>query len=108
MENLNALRETFYFAGCCTVYRVALLACENNSWSLHHWRENGAEVDLVLDRKNDILPIEIKYRKDTAVPGLTAFLKKHPDLRIHQSVVLTKDKLDEKDGVLYIPFWLAH
>ena len=33
-----------------------------NAWSLHYWRTaDGAEVDFVIDRKNSLLPVEVKY-----------------------------------------------
>jgi len=88
--------------------RDAIAACTNNHWSLFYWREKEYEVDLVLDRKTDILPIEVKYRKDTGQTGLSAFRQAFADDQIPFSVVITKDRLDKQNDVLYIPFWLTH
>ena len=95
--------------------RDALAACENNLWSLFYWREKGVEVDLVLDRKTDVLPIEVKYRtnvKETSLFGISAFRKIFAKMKIPVSIVITRDRLDrnqfERDhDTLYIPFWLA-
>lgn len=87
--------------------RDALAACENNLWSLHTWRDKYTEVDLILDRKTDVLPIEVKYQSHTKHAGLPAFRKAFPDMNIPVSVVITKDRLDKEQDTLYIPFWLA-
>ena len=87
--------------------RDALAACEVSRWSLHYWREKDAEVDIVLDRKTDVLPIEVKYRTDTKHAGLSVFRRKFSGLNIPVSVVITKDRLDSEQDMLYIPFWLV-
>jgi predicted AAA+ superfamily ATPase len=87
--------------------RNALAVCENHLWSLYYWRDKGAEVDLVLDRKNDVLPIEVKHRKDVRQSGLAAFRRKYAEIKIPVSVVITKDVLKSSEDVLYVPFWLV-
>ena len=88
--------------------RDALAVCEENLWSLHYWREKEAEVDLVVDRKTEVFPIEVKYRGDARGSGLSAFRQMFAEMKIPVSVVITKDRLDSAQGTLYIPFWLAH
>ena len=86
--------------------RNALAACQDNLWSLHYWREKSAEVDFVIDRKTDVLPVEIKYRNDIKHPGLAVFRQMFSDLNIPASLVITKDRLDCEQDILFIPFWL--
>jgi len=44
---------------------------ENTSNQIHHWRTtNKAEVDFVLDKNTEVVPIEVKYRK-LPVPAAT-------------------------------------
>ena len=88
--------------------RDALAVCEDRLWSLHYWREKGAEVDLVIDRKTDVIPIEVKYRTNARQKSLAAFRKAFTGLRIPISVVITKDDLKKEQDTLYIPFWLIH
>ena len=87
--------------------RDALAACEDNLWSLHYWRDKGLEVDLVLDRKREVLPIEVKYRSLVKQTALPAFRKAFADKKIPASVVITKDRLGKDEDTVYIPFWLA-
>jgi predicted AAA+ superfamily ATPase len=54
-----------------------------NSWSVHFWRTtDGAEVDFVLDRKNSLLPVEVKYstlKAPAITRSLRSFIEKyHP------------------------------
>jgi len=87
--------------------RDAMAVCEANLWTLYYWREKGAEVDLVLDRKTNVLPIEIKYKGDFKQKGLTAFRQTFTETKIPYSVTITKDRLGMQDDVINIPFWLA-
>ena len=88
--------------------RDALSACGNNLWSLFYWRDKGVEVDLVLDRKIDVLPIEVKYRNDVNYAGLSAFRQKFAGTNVPLSIMITKEQLDKKQDILFIPFWLVH
>jgi len=87
--------------------RDALVACEEHLWTLHYWRDKGVEVDLVIDRKTDVIPIEVKYRSNAKNTSLPAFRKTFPGIKIPVSVVITKDRLERENDTLYIPFWLA-
>jgi len=87
--------------------RDALAVCEDHLWALHYWREKGVEVDLVIDKKIGVLPIEVKYRVNAKHTSLAEFRQAFPNARIPVSVVITKDRLDREQDVLYIPFWLA-
>ena len=87
--------------------RDALEACEKHLWALHYWRHKDAEVDIVIDRKTDVIPIEVKYREVAKQNSLPTFRRAFPDKKIPFSVVITKDKLCEVDEVLHVPFWLA-
>ena len=87
--------------------RDALAVCEDNLWALHYWREKGIEVDLVIDKKIGVLPIEVKYRTNAKHTSLSDFRQAFPNAKIPVSVVITKDRLDREQDVLYVPFWLA-
>ena len=88
--------------------RDALAACEKNSWSLYYWRDKGHEVDLVIDRKTGIVPIEVKYRNDASQNSLHVFRQAFTNANMPLAVTVTKDRLDKKQDALYIPFWLVH
>ena len=87
--------------------RDALAACEDNLWTLHYWRKKKVEVDLVIDKKISVLPIEVKYRTKPKDTTLAEFRKEFPNAKIPVSVVITKDRLNKEHDVLYVPFWLT-
>ena len=87
--------------------RDALAICEDHIWSLHYWREKGVEVDLIIDKKISVLPIEIKYRSKAKNTSLSKFKQAFPNTKNPVSVVITKDQLDSEKDILYIPFWMA-
>jgi hypothetical protein len=87
--------------------RDALAVCEDNLWALHYWREKNIEVDLVIDKKIGVLPIEVKYRTNIKNTSLSDFRRAFPNTKIPVSVVITKDRLDKEGDTLYIPFWLV-
>jgi hypothetical protein len=87
--------------------RDALSACEDNLWALHYWRKKNVEVDLVIDKKINVLPIEVKYRTNAKQTSLAQFQQEFPKAKIPVSVVITKDRLAKEQDVLYIPFWLT-
>ena len=86
--------------------RDAFNVCENNFWSLYYWKEKDNEVDIIIDRKTDIIPVEVKYRNNIKPIDFTRFKHAFPNKKIPISVVITKDLLKKTDDVLYIPFWL--
>ena len=86
--------------------RDALSVCEDNLWALHYWRKKDVEVDIIIDKKINVLPIEVKYRTNAKQTSLALFHQEFPNVKIPVSVVITKDQLGREGDVLYIPFWL--
>ncbi|MCL2153363.1 MAG: ATP-binding protein [Oscillospiraceae bacterium] len=105
LPEIDDTRAGHIVEGICA--RDALAACENNLWSLYYWRDKGAEVDLVMDRKTDVLPIEVKYRTSVDQTSIPAFRQAFADMNMPISIVITKDRLDRARDMLYIPFWLT-
>ena len=102
---IDETRAGVIVQGICA--RDALAACESNLWSLHYWRDKSFEVDLVLNRKTSILPVEVKYRSQKRKTAIPAFRQAFADSNIPASVVITKDFLAKEGTILHIPFWLA-
>jgi len=79
---------------------------------INYWRtQAGAEVDFVLEKGLETLPIEVKYQsfKKPEIPsGLKAFIKEY---KPKKAIVVTKDfwvKEKFKDcQVLFLPSWLV-
>jgi predicted AAA+ superfamily ATPase len=74
---------------------------------LHYWKNSaGEEVDIILEIDRKPIPIEVKYRdkiREGDLRGFYSFLKtkKSPF-----GIVVTRNVLDLRDGVVLIPLWL--
>ncbi len=75
--------------------------------TLFYWRDSqGHEVDIIMELLGKPIPIEIKYRnkidkKD--LKGIENFLNQYPGTF---GIVITKDLLQLKENILYVPLWL--
>jgi len=71
------------------------------------WRTpQKEEVDIVMEKNKEIIPIEVKYRNQITkkdVKSLRKFMKK---FKVKRGIVITKDMLKEEKDILYIPAWL--
>lgn len=89
---------------------VRLNAYDKKDWKLSFWRtSHGAEVDLIIERGNQILcAIECKYKKNIAradLSGIQAYLEDHPNIptflvapidisqRINQTLIVSPKQL---------------
>lgn len=73
-----------------------------------YWSQNNPpyEVDFLIQRENDIFPVEVKSEANTASKSLKKFKELFPDkLKLHVRFSLNNLKLD--DDVLNIPLFMA-
>lgn len=64
------------------------------------------EIDFIYQTKNDVIPIEIKYRNQITKKDLKGMYKFIEKFKLKKAIVITKDLLKEEDNILYIPAWL--
>ena len=86
--------------------QLARSCCEVNLFGLYYWRDKQQEVDLVIDKKTSLLPVEVKYRnqiQEKDIKGLRTFMDK---FGAKTGLVITRNTLQESDGVYYIPLRL--
>jgi predicted AAA+ superfamily ATPase len=117
-SELSAALEGHLVEACCV--RDAKKACELNFWKLNYWRDNGSEVDIVIDKKTGLLPVEVKYRnapKAANVPnapnatkapkagGLADFARKFGLSGAGVGLIVTKDTLERQDNAISVPYW---
>jgi len=50
-------------------------------YEVTYWRRGNSEVDCVVSAGPDLWAVEVKRGRAGAGPGLTAFLKAHPETR---------------------------
>jgi predicted AAA+ superfamily ATPase len=86
--------------------QMARAYCESRLFNLYFWRDKQQEVDIVIDKKSHLLPVEVKYRnriREDDTSGLRAFMEK---FAVKTGLVITRDTLAEDNGIYYIPFRL--
>jgi predicted AAA+ superfamily ATPase len=65
---------------------------------------NEAEVDFMMQSKNEIIPIEVKSDENVRSRSLTFYVKKH---KPYLSVKYSLKNLSYRDGLLNIPHFMA-
>ena len=83
-------------------------ALSANSHTLHYYDKNSKqELDFIIEEQNKIAIIEVKsgenYQKH---PSLDAAIRVHTN-KINRSIVLSRYNVSKKDGVLYLPLYMA-
>ena len=73
-----------------------------------YWSQNNPpyEVDFLIQRENDIFPIEVKSAANTASRSLKKFKERFPD-QIKLRIRFSLDNLKLDDDVLNIPLFMA-
>ncbi len=71
------------------------------SSNVHFWK-NGGEIDFIIKRDGQLLPVEVKYQKDA---GLADF-KLMKKLGFKKGILVSKNTLEREDGFLIIPLEL--
>jgi predicted AAA+ superfamily ATPase len=76
--------------------------------NLHYWQDKrtGSEVDIVVNPFSQILPIEVKYQTNIGNSDLDGLKKFNGKFATNMSLIITKDRLDQKDSIIMIPAWL--
>ena len=91
------------------------LLCEEENYKQFYYRNTDKEeIDLVIDRNIDIIPIEVKYtnqieRSDLKV--INKFIEEHKNKTIDKAkfgIVITKDILKKEGKLYFIPYWLLN
>jgi uncharacterized protein len=93
------------FKGALTENYVLQALQTQIEYPLKYWTSSGiAEVDFLLQYKNDIFPIEVKSDENIRSKSLAYYSQKYePKLRIRYSL----KNLEYNDGLLNIPYFLA-
>lgn len=91
------------------------LLCEKDNYKQFYYRNSDKEeIDLIIDRNIDIIPIEVKYTnqiESSDLKVINKFIEEHRDKGINQAkfgIVVTKDILKKMDNLYFIPYWLLN
>lgn len=91
------------------------LLCEKENYNQYYYRNaNKEEIDIILDRKIDIIPIEVKYTNQIENSDTTTiknFIDKNNQNKLGRTkygIVITKDILKTENNLYFIPYWLLN
>ena len=100
---LGKLVETIVFNHCL---RLKFNLTSKAMPDMFYWRENGDEIDIILDCMEHVLPVEVKYRNRIDRPDVKAIREFVESGQAPFGFVITVDKLEKDGNILYIPLWL--
>jgi len=79
----------------------------NKSYELYYWhreaKNSNAEVDFVLTKHQDILPVEVKAGSRGTVKSIQSFLKTHE--HSHTALKIFERPYAKLDNIIEIPFY---
>ncbi len=85
---------------------------QKENYDFFYYRRDKEEIDIVLDRKVDIVPIEVKYRneiKDNMFETIKRFISDNANNKYNRcsyGIVVTKDIYKKEGNIYYIPYYL--
>lgn len=89
------------------------LLCEKENYNEFYYRnQKKEEIDIILDRKIDVIPIEVKYTNQIETSDtitIKDFIQKNKDNKLGKTkygIVITKDIYKKEDNLYFIPYWL--
>lgn len=72
-----------------------------------YWRDaSGHEVDFILKRGQDIIPVEVKYQDEIRAEDLRGVTRFCARFRTGKPVIVTKNTLEERKDASLVPLWL--
>lgn len=87
--------------------------CEKENYVEYYYRNSSKEeIDVVIDRKIDIIPIEVKYTnkiETSDLKNIKKFIDENKKKKIGKTtfgIMITKDIYKKEEDLYYIPYWL--
>ena len=91
------------------------LLCEKENYKQFYYRNsNKEEIDIIIDRNIDIIPIEVKYTnqiENSDLKAINKFVEEHQNKEINKcnfGILITKDILKKEGNIYFIPYWLLN
>ena len=93
-------------------FDIRLISEKENYNEYYYRNSNKEEIDIILDRKIDILPIEVKYTnqiENSDTNTIKNFIDKNKENKLGKTkfgIIITKDIYKKEENLYYIPYWL--
>lgn len=89
------------------------LLCEKENYKQYYYRNTDKEeIDIILDLKINIVPIEVKYTnqiEERDLKTIKKFIENNKGKSINKAeygIIITKDIYKKEGNLYYIPYWL--
>ncbi|MFH1774950.1 MAG: hypothetical protein ABH874_08345 [Methanobacteriota archaeon] len=80
-----------------------------HNFNLYYWKDKQ-EVDIIMDTRRGLIPIEVKYKSRIDRMDLKGLLKFMEKFKVKKGIVVTKEMFETQriDGkeILFVPAWL--
>lgn len=93
-------------------FDIRLISEKENYNEYYYRNSNKEEIDIILDRKIDIIPIEVKYTnqiENSDTNTIKNFIDKNKENKLGKTkfgIIITKDIYKKEENLYYIPYWL--
>ena len=85
------------------------LICEKENYNEYYYRNDlKEEIDIILDRKIDTIPIEVKYTNKIETSDTKSIIKflNRTNSNSPYGIIITKDIYKKENNLYYIQYWL--
>lgn len=84
------------------------LFCDKYKYNQFYYKNTKNEIDFIIDRNVDIIPIDVKYKNkinSSDITNISNFIEK--DKRnVNYGIVVTRDLYKMENNIYFIPYWL--
>lgn len=91
------------------------LICERENYNEYYYRNaEKEEIDIILDRKTDVIPVEVKYTnqiENSDIVTINKFIEKNKNNKIGKTkygIIITKDIYKKENNLYFIPYWILN
>jgi len=99
----SGIIENTFLGAVSENYIAQSLAAKN--YGLYYWTSNGiAEVDFILQKDNDIIPVEVKTGTRTKSKSLSVFIEKY---KPSYSVRISSKNFGFENNIKSVPLYAA-
>jgi len=111
LDNFSIIPQTDNFGHLAENISITeILKCSRILEQVHFWRTaRGQEVDLVIKRENNLIPIEVKGGNEKSIPsGLKSFIRQyHPQKAFVLNWSIIQELEYQDCAVKFRPLWFA-
>lgn len=110
-RNIDSSEEGHIIEGIVD-FDIRLISERENYEDYYYRNTKQEEIDIILDRKTDLIPLEVKFvqnidSKDSK--NIKKFIEENKGKvigKVNYGLVITKDTYKKEGDIYYIPYWM--